>query len=139
MSWKLVSLGSLLAVLALSGCSTPSSDQESATTPTAHTRCDRPGWQPLRSVRRRSEQARVKAGAQTARILGPNDVMTLEYRSDRLNLNADGNAVITQQLRQSGSQACSRHKKPRHLTASCSKEIYSGRTCAACIPFGLSQ
>lgn len=40
MSWKLVSLGSLLAVLALSGCSTPSSDQESATTPTAHTRCD---------------------------------------------------------------------------------------------------
>lgn len=98
MSWKLVSLGPLLAVLALSGCSTPSSDQEPATTPTAHTRCDAQAAAfavGQKASAQLLEQARVKAGAQTARILGPNDVMTLEYRSDRLNLNADGNAVIT--------------------------------------------
>jgi hypothetical protein len=41
------------------------------------------------------EQARVKAGAQNARLLSPHDIMTLEYRSDRLNLNTDDNAVIT--------------------------------------------
>jgi hypothetical protein len=28
-------------------------------------------------------------------VLKPNDVMTLEYRSDRLNLNTDDNLVIT--------------------------------------------
>lgn len=98
MSWKLVSLGSLLAVLALSGCSTPSSDQEPATTATTHTRCDAQAAAfavGQKASAQLLEQARVKAGAQTARILGPNDVMTLEYRSDRLNLNADGNAVIT--------------------------------------------
>ncbi len=41
------------------------------------------------------EQARARAGAQNARILKPNDMITLEYRSDRLNLNADDNLVIT--------------------------------------------
>jgi len=40
------------------------------------------------------EQARVKAGAQTARVLSPNDMVTLEYRSDRLNLNTDQAATI---------------------------------------------
>ena len=98
MSWKLVSLGSLLAVLALSGCSTSSSDKEPAAATPAHTRCD--AQAATFAVGKKAsaqllEQARVKAGAQTARILGPNDVMTLEYRSDRLNLNADDNAVIT--------------------------------------------
>lgn len=41
------------------------------------------------------EQARSRAGAQNARILKPNDMITLEYRSDRLNLNTDNNLVIT--------------------------------------------
>ncbi|AZE35149.1 putative lipoprotein [Pseudomonas chlororaphis subsp. aureofaciens] len=41
------------------------------------------------------EQARTRAGAQNARILKPNDMITLEYRSDRLNLNTDNNLVIT--------------------------------------------
>ncbi|MDP1249990.1 I78 family peptidase inhibitor, partial [Klebsiella pneumoniae] len=39
--------------------------------------------------------ARTRAGAQNARILKPNDMITLEYRSDRLNLNTDDNLVIT--------------------------------------------
>ncbi|ANI53723.1 hypothetical protein PDR5_19930 [Pseudomonas sp. DR 5-09] len=41
------------------------------------------------------EQARKKAGAQNARFLKPNDMITLEYRSDRLNLNTDQNLVVT--------------------------------------------
>jgi hypothetical protein len=41
------------------------------------------------------EQARVKSGAQNARVLKPSDMVTLEYRSDRLNLNADDRSIIT--------------------------------------------
>lgn len=35
------------------------------------------------------EQARKASGSQMARILKPHDVVTLEYRSERLNLNVD--------------------------------------------------
>ncbi|GLO13506.1 lipoprotein [Pseudomonas putida] len=35
------------------------------------------------------EQARKASGSQIARILKPHDVVTLEYRSERLNLNVD--------------------------------------------------
>ncbi len=41
------------------------------------------------------DQARAKAGAQNARFLKPSDMITLEYRSDRLNLNTDNNLVVT--------------------------------------------
>ncbi|MCU1725460.1 I78 family peptidase inhibitor [Pseudomonas sp. 7P_10.2_Bac1] len=98
MSWKLASLGSLLAVVVLSGCS---STQEAAKEPVVdagHTRCDAKGADFAIGQKASSsllEQARVKAGAQTARILGPHDMITLEYRSDRLNLNADDSGVIT--------------------------------------------
>lgn len=40
------------------------------------------------------EQARSQAGAETARILRPNDVVTLEYNSQRLNLGTDDALVI---------------------------------------------
>lgn len=97
MSWKLVSLGSLLAVVALAGCST----QNTATEPAVeagHSRCDAQAAAFAIGQKASSElleQARTKAGAQTARILMPHDAMTLEYRSDRLNLSADGSAIIT--------------------------------------------
>lgn len=97
MSWKLMPLGSLLAVLVLSGCTTPSSDNE-VTQDAGHSRCDAQAAAFVIGKKASSElleQARVKAGAQNARILGSHDVMTLEYRSDRLNLNADDNAIIT--------------------------------------------
>ena len=41
------------------------------------------------------DQARAKSGAQNARFLKPTDMITLEYRSDRLNLNTDNNLVVT--------------------------------------------
>ena len=97
MSWKLVSLGSLLAVITLSGCSTTGSVNEPVVQ-AGHSRCDAQSAAFVigkKASPELLEQARVKAGAQNARILSPHDVMTLEYRSDRLNLNADDNAVIT--------------------------------------------
>ena len=97
MSWKLVSLGSSLAVVALSGCTTSTSDKEPAVE-AGHSRCDAKAASFVigqKASAQLLEQARVKAGAQNARLLSPHDVMTLEYRSDRLNLNTDDNAVIT--------------------------------------------
>ncbi|MES2869557.1 MAG: I78 family peptidase inhibitor [Pseudomonadota bacterium] len=97
MSWKLVSLGSLLAVVALAGCSTKNAATEPAVE-AGHSRCDAKSAEFAIGKKASSElleQARIKSGAQTARILLPHDVMTLEYRSDRLNLNADSSAIIT--------------------------------------------
>ena len=96
MSWKLVSMGSLAAVLALSGCGTAQSVKDPVVE-AGHTRCDAKAADFAIGQKASSElleQARKKAGAQEARILLPSDIMTLEYRSDRLNLNADNNAII---------------------------------------------
>lgn len=40
------------------------------------------------------EQARVAAGARTARTLAPGVMVTMEYRAGRLNLDVDENNVI---------------------------------------------
>lgn len=40
------------------------------------------------------EQARKASGSQIARILKPHDVVTLEYRSERLNLNVNEQGVV---------------------------------------------
>lgn len=40
------------------------------------------------------EKARSQAGANVARILRPDDVVTLEYNSHRLNLNTDTSLTI---------------------------------------------
>ncbi|MGE4408608.1 I78 family peptidase inhibitor [Pseudomonas sp.] len=40
------------------------------------------------------EEARSRAGASVARILRPDDVVTLEYNSHRLNLNTDASLTI---------------------------------------------
>ncbi len=42
-----------------------------------------------------AEQARIKAGANYVRVLGPRDAVTLDYNSQRLNLELDGQARIT--------------------------------------------
>ncbi|WP_213881263.1 I78 family peptidase inhibitor [Pseudomonas sp. dw_358] len=40
------------------------------------------------------EQAKAQSGAQVVRALKPDDMVTLDYRSERLNLNTDANGVI---------------------------------------------
>ncbi|MCP1500950.1 hypothetical protein J2Y86_005657 [Pseudomonas migulae] len=101
MPWKLASLGTLLAASLLAGCSSTSTESATdpvTTTDTGHSRCEAKAAEftiGKKASPELLEQARVRAGAQNARILKPNDMVTLEYRSDRLNLNTDDKLVIT--------------------------------------------
>ncbi|MBT9303751.1 MULTISPECIES: I78 family peptidase inhibitor [Pseudomonas] len=101
MPWKLASFGTLLAAVVLAGCSTSGTSEpakDTAVAESAHTRCEAKAAQftiGQKASPQLLEQARTRAGAQNARILKPNDMITLEYRSDRLNLNTDDNLVIT--------------------------------------------
>ncbi|MHC6226065.1 I78 family peptidase inhibitor [Pseudomonas sp. X10] len=96
------SLATLLVAVVLAGCSTGGSSHGGSSAPAAPAnndgRCQasgadftlgKPGTAEL------LEQARQSSGSQTARILKPHDVVTLEYRSDRLNLNVDEQGVVT--------------------------------------------
>jgi hypothetical protein len=40
------------------------------------------------------EEAKKRSGASTARILGPDDIVTLEYDSRRLNINTGADMTI---------------------------------------------
>jgi hypothetical protein len=101
MPWKLASLGTLLAVSLLAGCSSTSTESTTdpvTATDTGHSRCDAKAAEFTLGQKASPallEQARTRAGAANARILKPDDMVTLEYRSDRLNLNTDNNLVIT--------------------------------------------
>ncbi|MDQ0741275.1 I78 family peptidase inhibitor [Pseudomonas sp. W4I3] len=101
MPWKLASFGTLLAALALAGCSTPGASEpgkDATVTDAGHSRCESKAAEftiGQKASPQLLEQARARSGAQNARILKPNDMITLEYRSDRLNLNTDDNLVIT--------------------------------------------
>ena len=100
MPWKLASFGTLLAALVLTGCSTPGTSEpakDTAVTDAGHSRCEAKAAEfaiGQKASPQLLEQARSRAGAQSARILKPDDMVTLEYRSDRLNLNTDDNLVI---------------------------------------------
>ncbi|KQW37204.1 MULTISPECIES: I78 family peptidase inhibitor [Pseudomonas] len=97
MPWKLASLSTLLAAMFLSGCSTSESTPDPVATETGHSRCEAKAAEfaiGKQASPQLLEQARTRAGAQIARILKPNDMVTLEYRSDRLNLNTDANLVV---------------------------------------------
>jgi uncharacterized lipoprotein YajG len=97
MPWKLASLGTLMAVAMLAGCSTGSATDPVTTTDTGHSRCEAKAAEfaiGKQASPELLEQARTRAGAQNARFLQPNDMVTLEYRSDRLNLNTDANRVV---------------------------------------------
>lgn len=104
MSCMRASWVTLLAALALAGCASSgggSGDSGSASGSPAVAndgRCNAEGAQfavGKPATPQLLEQARTRSGSQIARILKPNDVMTLEYRSDRLNLNADGSGTVT--------------------------------------------
>jgi hypothetical protein len=101
MPWKLASLGTLFAVTLLAGCSSTTSESATdpvTTTDTGHSRCDAKAAEftlGKAASPELLEQARTRAGAQNARFLMPDDMVTLEYRSDRLNLNTDTNRVVT--------------------------------------------
>ncbi len=96
------SLATLLLAAALGGCSSGGGASADASAPAVSAgndgRCQasgadfaigKPGSADL------LEQARKASGSQMARILTPHDVVTLEYRSERLNLNVDEQGVVT--------------------------------------------
>ncbi|HGY9625380.1 I78 family peptidase inhibitor [Pseudomonas juntendi] len=95
-------LATLLAAAVLAGCSTGGSSgggDKAPTTPADNGgRCEASaadftlGKQATPEL---LEQARKASGSQLARILKPHDVITLEYRSERLNLNVDDKGVVT--------------------------------------------
>lgn len=101
MPWKLASLGTLLAAALLAGCSSTSTESATdpvTTTDTGHSRCTAKAAEftiGKQASPELLEQARTRAAAQNARFLMPNDMVTLEYRSDRLNLNTDAARVVT--------------------------------------------
>lgn len=110
MPWKYASSGLVLAAALLAGCSNTSESSSQpeegvAGSPASsanssvdgYARCDAAAVQfavgkPASAAL--LDQAKAKAGAQTARVLGPNDIVTLEYRSDRLNLNTDDSGKV---------------------------------------------
>ncbi|RMQ43225.1 putative lipoprotein [Pseudomonas cichorii] len=98
---KLLTSGFFAATALLAGCSTPSgSAPETAQSPAAHAghgRCD--AAQAQSAVGQQASaallaQVRTSSGSNEARILGPNDMVTLEYRSDRVNINADSSGKV---------------------------------------------
>ncbi|CAD5109340.1 I78 family peptidase inhibitor [Zestomonas carbonaria] len=96
---KRLSLGTALLAALLAGCGTSGSREES-TPPTAHhgSGCDANTVQDLlgkQATTQLLQQAQQRSGAETARVLGPHDVVTLEYNSRRLNLITDDKQVIT--------------------------------------------
>ncbi|WHS62421.1 I78 family peptidase inhibitor [Pseudomonas sp. G2-4] len=99
MPWKLASLSTLLVTAFLSGCSSGPSEStpDPVATETGSGRCEAKAAEfaiGKQASPQLLEQARARAGAQNARILKPNDMVTLEYRSDRLNLSTDANLVV---------------------------------------------
>lgn len=105
MPCKRITSLSLLAVLALAGCSTSAPDKAAAPAKAAPTpavagdgRCDSDlakfavGQAASPAL---LQQAQQRSGAQTARVLRPGDIMTLEYRSERLNLNVDAQGMVS--------------------------------------------
>ncbi|MEE1889742.1 I78 family peptidase inhibitor [Pseudomonas carassii] len=95
------SLATLLVASVLAGCSTGGSSGGSSA-PAAPAgndgRCEASGADftiGKQASPELLEQARKASGSQMARILTPHDVITLEYRSERLNLNVDDKGVVT--------------------------------------------
>ncbi|WP_277051611.1 I78 family peptidase inhibitor [Zestomonas thermotolerans] len=90
-------LGTLLLAGLLAGCA--SQDGRDADTLAARPdSCDASRVQQLVGQpvsRELLDQAMQRAGAKTARALGPHDIVTLEYNSQRLNLLTDQQGVIT--------------------------------------------
>ena len=98
MPWKISSVGFAVALSLLAGCSSTSeSTAQEPNAPVASGRCDAAGAQFAVGQQASAAllaQARAKAGAQDARFIGANDMVTLEYRSNRVNLNTDTNGKV---------------------------------------------
>lgn len=88
----------LLGTLLLAACSSADKPAESPAAAAPETgRCNAGAVQSLVGKplsQALVERARRDAGAQNARVLHPHDAVTLEYNSQRLNINVDDSEVV---------------------------------------------
>ncbi|PSS58971.1 I78 family peptidase inhibitor [Pseudomonas sp. BBP2017] len=93
------SLMSLLAVAVLAGCSsTGGSSSKAPAAANNDGRCQARGAEfaiGKQATPALVEQARKASGSQMAHALGPRDAMTMDYRSERLNLHTNAQGVVT--------------------------------------------
>lgn len=99
MTRPLSALACTTALLALTACASPRDTMVAdPATPSVTERCDATRAQSFVGQAATSElveRARAAAGASTARTLKPDQVVTLEYLHDRLNLRVDAGNVVT--------------------------------------------
>ncbi|MCF5197887.1 I78 family peptidase inhibitor [Pseudomonas syringae] len=105
---KFATLGFMVVASLMAGCSSTASDSSAsaeapvkADAPASNAilgRCDA-GLAQFAIGKQASidllSQVRARSGSQDARILGPDDMVTLEYRSERVNVNTDASGKVT--------------------------------------------
>ena len=87
---RILPLSALLAAALLSACA--SSPETEAPAPQGDGRCDAAPVQNLVDQRistELAEKARAKSGAQLLRVIQPNQAVTMDYNSQRLNIEID--------------------------------------------------
>lgn len=95
-----MTLASLVVAAVLAGCSSTGGDAPSkaSSAPVANDgRCDASGLASMigkPATKELLEEARKASGSMMVRALKPHDVVTLEYRSERLNVNTDEQGVV---------------------------------------------
>ena len=95
---SIVLSASLLALAACSSQPTGAGDEANATPPAGMAQCKADaarGAVGKVASPELVEQARREAGAGIARVLKPGQVVTMEYRGDRLNVDVDDGNVVT--------------------------------------------
>lgn len=88
----------LLSTLAACASSTPPVETGGPLPPQADGSCNADAAQSFvgkPADAQNTEQARIAAGADVARVLKPGQVVTMEYRQGRLNLDVDASNTIT--------------------------------------------
>lgn len=94
-----VSLASILS-LSLAACAATPNDDDAASLPPGSTEgCNADAAQSAvgkQATAEVVEQARKDAGAQVARTLKPGQMVTMEFREGRLNLQVDASNVVTE-------------------------------------------
>ncbi|MCY1429476.1 Peptidase inhibitor I78 family protein [compost metagenome] len=107
MYFKPISLSLALAGLLLAGCSStdkptasaPAAAEETSSAAAPSGTCDSAAVASLVGKTANValvEQAKRQSGAETARVLRPHDVMTMDYNSRRLNIDVDETDVVKQ-------------------------------------------
>ncbi|MEE4861005.1 I78 family peptidase inhibitor [Pseudomonas alliivorans] len=97
MPWKFATLGFVVVTSVLAGCSSTPDSAPEATSNTVPGRCDAEPAQFAIGKQASIDlltQVRSRSGSMDARILGPNDMVTLEYRSERVNVNTDASGKV---------------------------------------------